>query len=50
VHLNQAQWDKAGELAHEAADAHERTRERPIKRRGRARGARQRRTLVLSVV
>jgi hypothetical protein len=51
VHLNQAQWDKAGEVAHEAADAHETARERlPKRRSGRARGARQRRTLVLAVV
>jgi hypothetical protein len=32
VHLNQAQWEKAGEIAHEAAEAHRR-HARPIRRR-----------------
>jgi hypothetical protein len=51
VHLNQAQWDKAGEIAHEAADAHNIAREPLTQRRsGRAKGARKRRTLVLAVV
>jgi hypothetical protein len=51
VHLNEAQWEKAGEIAHEAADAHDSAREPPTKRRsGRAKGARRRRTLVLAVV
>ena len=33
VHLSQAQWEKAGEIAHEAADAHEAARERLARRR-----------------
>jgi hypothetical protein len=35
VHLTQAQWDKAGEIAHEAADAHRRARDRQARRRAR---------------
>jgi hypothetical protein len=35
VHLNQAQWEKAGEVAREAADAHISTRERLARRRAR---------------
>ena len=51
VHLNEAQWEKAGEIAHEAADAHDSAREPLTKRRSaRAKGARKRRTLVLAVV
>ena len=41
VHLNQAQWDKAGEIAHEAADAHRTARERQQRAR-RPRRARRR--------
>jgi hypothetical protein len=33
VHLNQAQWDKAGEVAQEATDAHRSARERLAMRR-----------------
>jgi len=33
VHLNQAQWDKAGEVAHAAADAHVAARDRLARRR-----------------
>jgi hypothetical protein len=33
VHLNQAQWEKAGEVAREAADTHITTRERLARRR-----------------
>ncbi|MEJ0071113.1 MAG: hypothetical protein WDO24_22960 [Pseudomonadota bacterium] len=51
VHLNQAQWDKAGEIAHEAADEHPPGPRARGQARQRARkGARKRRTLVLSVV
>jgi hypothetical protein len=40
VHLNEAQWDKAGEIAHDAADAHRTARDRQARRaRRRARPA-----------
>lgn len=44
VHLNQEQWDKAGEIALEAAEEHQNERYRQIKRRSRRQKlARQRR-------
>jgi len=44
VHLNQAQWDKAGEIAHVAADEHrtERERQKPVRRPRRDRRSRGR--------
>jgi len=49
VHLNQAQWDKAGEVAQEAADAHQSARDRLARRRLRcARPAAYRRRLVMA--
>ena len=43
VHLNAAQWEKAGEIAHEAADQHRATRDRQARRRrGRTRAPRGR--------
>ncbi len=35
VHLNAAQWHKAGKIAQEATDAHRSERDRPAKRRAR---------------
>lgn len=35
VHLSETQWDKAGEIAHEAADAHRTLRDRQARRRAR---------------
>ena len=35
VHLTQVQWDKAGEIAHEATDAHSAARDRLARRRER---------------
>jgi hypothetical protein len=32
VHLTEAQWDKAGEIAHEAADEHRTRRDRLVRR------------------
>jgi hypothetical protein len=42
VHLNQAQWDKAGVIAHEAADEHRTEREKRVRRPRRAQRSRGR--------